>query len=67
MEIGAPSDEYYDLVDNMIGQIDQPNEEDIKMIIIDTFGRLIDMVDSKDKFLQKVNNMTVEISNLLTK
>ncbi len=67
MEIGAPPNEYYDIVDKIVAEIDQPSEDHIKRIILDTFGWLIDMLNSEEEFLKKLDNMSVEISNILTK
>ena len=62
----APPDEYYDLVDKIVEKIDSADVENVKKVILDTFGYIVDMVESKEQFISKLANIAIEISDCLT-
>ena len=61
----APPDEYYDLVDKIVSKIESDKVESVKKVIFDTWGYLIDVVDSKEQLIQKFENIAIEISDCL--
>lgn len=61
----APPDEYYDLVDKIVAEIESAEVESVKKIIFDTWGYLIDVVDSKEEFIHKLENIAIKISDCL--
>ena len=61
----APPDEYYDLVDKIVAKIESDKVESVKKVIFDTWGYLIDVVDSKEQLTQKNENIAIEISDCL--
>lgn len=62
----APPDEYYDLVDKIVEKIELSDVENVKKVILDTFGYLVDKVESKEQFIKKLDNIAIEISDCLT-
>ena len=62
----APPDEYYDLVDKIVEKIDSADVENVKKVILDTFGYIVDTVESKEQFISKLANIAIEISDCLT-
>lgn len=61
----APPDEYYDLVDRIVEKIESDDVGNVKKVILDTFGNMIDLAESKEQFISKLNNIAIEISNCL--
>ena len=63
----APPDEYYDLVDKIVEKIELSDVENVKKVIYDIFGYLVDKVESKEQFISKLDNIVIEISHCLNK
>lgn len=61
----AQPDEYYDLVDKIVAEIESAEVESVKKVIFDVWGYLTDAVDSKEQFIQKLENISIEISDCL--
>lgn len=61
----APPDEYYDLVDKIVAEIESAEVESVKKVIFDVWGYLTDVVESKERFVKKLENIAIEISDCL--
>ena len=61
----APLDEYYESVDKIVAEIESAEIESVKKVIFDIWGYLTDIVDSKERFIQKLENISIEISACL--
>ena len=61
----APPDEYYDLVDKIVAKIESAEVENVRKVIFEVFGYLADRVESREQFIQKLDNIANEISDCL--
>lgn len=57
LECGAPSDEYYDLVDNIIDEINICDEEHINNVLINMFSQGTESSEEYIKILQMAKDI----------